>query len=101
MYNQNSRARWLWQVVEHATGEVLAYVLNSREYRALLELTTLLHPFRIQHFYTDGWGAYERHLDAEQHTIGKQYTQKIERKYLNYRTRIKRLARKTICFLLI
>ncbi len=34
----------------------------------------------------------------EQHTIGKRYTQKIERKHLNYRTRIKRLARKTICF---
>jgi insertion element IS1 protein InsB len=30
--------------------------------------------------------------------IGKQNTQKIERKHLTLRTRIKRLARKTICF---
>ena len=30
--------------------------------------------------------------------IGKQNTQKIERKHLTLLTRIKRLARKTICF---
>jgi insertion element IS1 protein InsB len=47
---------------------------------------------------TDGWGAYQRHLDAEIHEIGKTNTQKIERKNLNLRTWIKRLARKTICF---
>ena len=76
----------------------MAYVLSTREDKAFLELKALLRPFGIQHFYTDGWGTYERHLDQEQHTIGKRYTQKIERKHLNYRTRIKRLTRKTICF---
>jgi len=30
--------------------------------------------------------------------VGKQNTQKIERKNLNFRTWIKRLTRKTICF---
>ncbi|WP_018299231.1 IS1 family transposase, partial [Fangia hongkongensis] len=29
---------------------------------------------------------------------GKRNTQKIERKFLTFRTRIKRLARKSICF---
>ncbi len=90
--------RWLWQALDHATGEVLAYVLNTHEDKAFLQLKALLRPFGIQHFYTDGWGAYERHLDGEQHIVGKCYTQKIERKHLTYRTRIKRLARKTICF---
>ncbi|PZV03529.1 MAG: transposase, partial [Leptolyngbya sp.] len=42
--------------------------------------------------------AYERHLDPSLHTVGKRNTQKIERKHLTLRTRIKRLARKTICF---
>jgi IS1 family transposase len=37
-------------------------------------------------------------LDPHTHLIGKQNTQKIERKHLALRTRIKRLARKTICF---
>jgi IS1 family transposase len=22
-------------------------------------------------YYTDGWGTYERHIDAEQHKVGK------------------------------
>ncbi|WP_373527776.1 IS1 family transposase, partial [Nostoc sp.] len=41
---------------------------------------------------------YERHLPQEMHSIGKRNTQKIERKHLGLRTRIKRLTRKTICF---
>jgi insertion element IS1 protein InsB len=43
-------------------------------------------------------GAYERHIDAEQHHVGKENTQKIESKHINLRTRIKRLVRRTICF---
>jgi hypothetical protein len=30
--------------------------------------------------YTDGWGAYERHLASEQRTVGKQHLQTIESK---------------------
>jgi hypothetical protein len=30
--------------------------------------------------YTDGWGAYERHLAFEQRTVGKQHLQTIESK---------------------
>ena len=55
-------------------------------------------PFNISRYYTDDWGAYERHIDPEKHEIGKTNTQKIERKNLNFRTWIKRLARRTICF---
>ena len=58
----------------------------------------LLAPFGITHFYTDGWGAYRRHIDPDKHTVGKQHTQKIERKHTTLRARIKRLVRKTICF---
>jgi insertion element IS1 protein InsB len=57
-----------------------------------------LEPFGIKRYCTDGWGAYERHLAAEVHEVGKRKTQRIERKHLGLRTRIKRLARKTICF---
>jgi insertion element IS1 protein InsB len=90
--------RWLWHAIDHDTGKVLAYVFDSREDRALLRLKTLLEPFNIRRFYTDGWGAYERHLPEEKLIVGKINTQKIERKHLTFRTRIKRLARKTICF---
>lgn len=90
--------RWLWHAINHVTGDVLAYVFGKRKDKVFLQLKDLLSPFGIKHFYTDDWGAYERKLPASQHTISKSNTQKIERKHLTFRTRIKRLARKTICF---
>jgi insertion element IS1 protein InsB len=64
----------------------------------MLHLKALLAPLGIRRFYTDGWGAYRRHLDPHRHVIGKRRTQQRERKHLTLRTRIKRLVRKTICF---
>ena len=37
-------------------------------------------------------------FEYNSHNPGKRHTQQIERKHLTLRTRIKRLARKTICF---
>ena len=90
--------RWLWHAIDRETRKVLAYVFGARKDRVFLELKCLLEPFGIKRFYTDDWGAYERNLDAKRHITGKDNTQKIERKHLTLRTRIKRLARKTICF---
>ena len=90
--------RWLWHAIDHKTGQVLAYVFGERRDNVFKQLKALLLPFGIQHFYTDDWGAYERELPSAQHTISKSNTQKIERKHLTLRTRIKRLARRTICF---
>jgi IS1 family transposase len=78
--------------------KVLAYVFGRRQDEVFLKLQALLEPFGLTHFYTDRWGTYTRHLDSEMHTTGKRYMQKIERKHLTLRTRIKRLVRKTICF---
>ena len=90
--------RWLWYAIDHATGKILAYILGSRKDKAFIKLKALLKPFGITRFYTDDWGAYERHLDSESHVVGKENTQQIERKNLTLRTRIKRLVRKTIGF---
>lgn len=90
--------RWLWHAIDHTTGKVLAYVFGKRQDQVFLKLKKLLEPFGIKKYYTDGWGAYERNLPTEQHEIGKKNTQKIEQKHIRLRTRIKRLARKTICF---
>jgi len=62
------------------------------------QLQALLEPFGITRYYTDGLGAYERHIDSEQHKVGKEHTQKIEGKHINLQTRIKRLVRGTMCF---
>jgi insertion element IS1 protein InsB len=95
---KKAQQRWLWHAIDHRTGVVLAYVLGTRQDEVFLQLKVLLAPFDIHHFYTDGADVYNRHLDAQQHTVGKTHTQKIERKHLTLRTRLKRLVRKTICF---
>ena len=95
---KKAEPRWLWHAIDHHSGTVLAYVFGRRKDAVFLQLKELLAPFSITRFYTDGWGAYERHLDPAQHTIGKAHTQKIESKHINLRTRIKRLVRRTICF---
>jgi insertion element IS1 protein InsB len=90
--------RWLGHAMDHRTGQVLASVFGTREDETFLPLHERFAPCGITHFSTDGWGAYRRHIDPDQHTIGKQHTQKIERKHTTLRARIKRLVRKTICF---
>ena len=94
--SKKAEPRWLWHAIDHYSGTVLAYVFGRRQDTVFLELKDLLAPFGITRFYTDGWGAYERHLPPERHVVGKQYTQKIESKHINLRTRIKRLVRRTI-----
>jgi insertion element IS1 protein InsB len=84
--------------MDHHTGKVLAYVFGRRQDEVFLSLRQLLEPFGITKFYTDGCGADERHLDPEQHQVGKEHTQKSESKHVNLRTRIKRLVRRTPCF---
>src|SRR5438874_9400109 len=82
----------------HHTGVVVADVFGRRKDAVFLQRKAWLEPFGLTRFYTDHWGAYTRHLDAEVHSPGKRNTQKIARKHLTLRMRIKRLVRKTICF---
>jgi insertion element IS1 protein InsB len=81
---------------------IIRFVGKSVGHRAkdavFLQLQALLEPFGITRYYTDGLGAYERHIDPEQHEVGKEHTQKIESKHIKLRIRIKRLIRRTICF---
>ena len=90
--------RWLWHAIDHRSGKVLAYVFGRRKDEVFLKRKGLLEPFGITRYYTDYYGAYTRHLDADVHQPGKRNTQNIECKHLTLRTRIKRLTRKTICF---
>jgi len=93
-----AKARWLWHALDHHTGRVLAYVVGTRKDAVFRKLKALLTPFGITRYYTDKAGVYRRHLLPAQHTVGKLLMQKIERKHLTLRTRLKRFARKTLCF---
>ena len=90
--------RWLWHAIDHHTGKVLAYVVGTRKDAEFLKLRALLAPLGMTRYYTDKASVYQRHLPPAQHTVGKLSMQKIERKHLTVRTRLKGLARQTRCF---
>jgi insertion element IS1 protein InsB len=95
---KKAQQRWLWHAIDHTSRVILAYVCGTHEDEVFLQLKEYLRPFGITRFYTDNGGVYIRHLAPDRHEVGKQNTQRIERKHLTLRTRMKRLARKTICF---
>lgn len=64
---RKSNPRGLWRAIDHRSGRVLAYVFGRRKDDVFLALKTLLEPFGITRYDTDGWGAYKRHLDPEEH----------------------------------
>jgi insertion element IS1 protein InsB len=71
--------------------------LLLRKDEVFRRLKALLEAFGITRYSTDGWGTYERHVDAAQHTVGQEHMHRIESKPINPRTRIKRLVRRTSC----
>ena len=68
---KKAEPRWLWHAIDHHSGTVLAYIFGRRKDTVFLQLKSLLEPFGMRRFYTDGWGAYERHIDPAQHHVGK------------------------------
>ncbi|AHA66387.1 Transposase [Shigella dysenteriae 1617] len=83
---------------KHHPTLLLAYTFGPRTDETCRELLALLTPFNIGVLTSDDWGSYGREVPKDKHLTGKIFTQRIERNNLTLRTRIKRLARKTICF---
>lgn len=91
---------WLWHAIDHDTGSVVAYVLGTREEEMLWELWETISELNVKvvEVYSDNNFAYHNVIPFNILVTGKRNTQKIERKHLTFRTRLKRLARKTICY---
>lgn len=91
--------RWTWYLIERHSGIIIAWENGRRKDRILKKLLNHVKHIPIQICHTDDWGAYTRLFPKSYiHVIGKDNTWKIERKNLNFRTHIKRLNRRTICF---
>lgn len=97
-YHDKRHQLWLWWAVDHETNTPLGYAFGTREHKYLDELLELLKPSSIGTVYADNNYAYKDRISEDKLITGKKNTQKIERNHLTLRTRIKRLARKTICF---
>jgi len=96
--HDKSQQYWLWWMIDHNTGEPLAYTFGTREHANLDELRDILAlNFDIGTIYTDGNPAY---LDITESKViqGKRNTQKIENKHLALRTWCSRLIRRSIRF---
>jgi len=96
---KKSNKRWTWYLIERKSGVVIVWQNGDRSASTLQKLLDLITHLPISVCYTDDWAAYSKLLPEKYfHIIGKDNTWKIERKNLNFRTHIKRLNRRTICF---
>jgi insertion element IS1 protein InsB len=93
-----SNHRWTWYAIERSSGVILAWHNGKRRDSDFLVLRLLPAPFPVTRYYTDHWGSCSKYIPAKMHRTGKENTCKIERKNLNFRTHLKRLAGKTVCF---
>ena len=95
--NKKNR-RWTWYAIDCKSGVLLAWQNGKRDNVTCEKLLKKMEHFPIRSYSTDNWESYASLLPTEKHFIGKANTWKIERKNLNFRTHLKRLCRKTICF---
>jgi insertion element IS1 protein InsB len=90
--------RWTWYAMEKQTGVIIAWHNGKRTSKDLQALMQQIESIPITRYYTDDWWIYSNLLPTHKHQIGKDETWKIERKNLNFRTHLKRLTRRTICY---
>jgi len=90
--------RRTWYAIERNSGIILAWHNGRRTYESCSRLINKLSVFPIKYYCTDGRQSYGRYIPSRRHITGKADTWRIERKNLNFRTHIKRLSRRTICF---
>ncbi|CSN76861.1 IS1 ORF [Shigella sonnei] len=74
-----SRQRWLFYAYDSLRKTVVAHVFGERTMATLGRLMSLLSPFDVVIWMTDGWPLYESRLKGKLHVISKRYTQRIER----------------------
>jgi insertion element IS1 protein InsB len=58
----------------------------------------MLAQFPVKLYHADNWSSYSKYIPPEMHRTGKDRRWKTEGKNLNFRTHLKRLNRKAICF---
>jgi insertion element IS1 protein InsB len=95
---KKSNQRWTWYAIDRSNGVILAHQNGRRTDEMCEQLVAKLDMFPIAAYYTDDWQSYSKYIPDDQHYIGKKDTWKIERSHLNFRTHLKRLHRKTLCF---
>jgi insertion element IS1 protein InsB len=89
---------WLCYAFEPRSQQVVAWTIGERTDQTCRRLLKQLKRCQVLRFCTDEWKSYRKLIPETNHWRGKQWRQRIERQNLNFRTHLKRLHRRTICF---
>ena len=92
------RPRRTWHGFDRQRKRVVVYVNGRRTDQECRCLMKQMSRCQVSYFHTDGWPSYRRVLPQTRLSVSKGGTPQIERQNLNFRTRLKRLQRRTICF---
>lgn len=92
------RQRWNWYGFDRQRRKVVAFVNERRTEAACARLLKKLADCQVTRYHTDNWQSYKKFLPMQKHKLGKEGTRNIERHSLNFRTHVKRLQRRTICY---
>jgi len=95
---KKAQQRWTWYGFDRERKQVTAFVNGRRTDANCRALYKKVKQAWVKTFHSDQWEAYRKILPLKKHRIGKEGTQNIERRNLTFRTRVKRLQRRTICF---
>jgi len=90
--------RWTWYAIEKQTGIIISWHNGKRTNQDLKILLSQVGEIPIKKYFTDHLEFYRTLLPRLKHIPGKDQTWQIERKNLSFRTHLKRLTRRTICY---
>lgn len=90
--------RWTWYAFDRRRRKVVAFSNGRRTDTVCQKLLSKLADCQVDRYYTDDWQSYKKYLPTRQHRLSKEGTRHIERHNLNFRTHVKRLQRRTICY---
>jgi IS1 family transposase len=70
---------WVWSILDHYSGELLAYVIGRRTTANFHNLMALIDGLDIEMHYTDRLNIYKGFFDPTKHGISKYKMQRVER----------------------
>ena len=89
---------WMLYAICAESGEILAASWGRRNKKNVKMLLLKMKALEINFYCTDSWRAFMEVLPAQKHIIGKCFTKKIEGFNTWFRTRLRRLMRRTTGF---
>ena len=95
-YKQNEA--WITYAINRHTKQIINFIVGRRTKRNLSIITKSVLQLYPKRVFTDRLRTYKKLIPKKQHNTRKKNTTIIERHNLTFRTHLKRLSRKTICF---